>query len=238
MENLDMRNFINWNILQRIENSPKEFIVQRNVALLDAFLLGYEDFFLQLENEEQLKAKYSDVPSIDEYARNKYSADNIGTRSFKSIISFTCEDERDFFDKYFEFLKSYEQEYPVQETVVYRLKEKPFVLKELLIGMRKRYCMYFGNYDIACLRAFLDGYFLCKKEYTTPFTTFDTKLREFTESITCEALNLTGEFVTWDRFYRYDRDWSAWGKIDEITAKKILEEFWTDLEKFTGETVN
>ena len=251
-----MRNFINWNILQRIENSPKEFIVQRNVTLLDAFLLGYEDFFLQLENEEQLKAKYANVPSAEEYARKKYDAGNIGSRNFKSILSFTCEDERDFFDKYFEFLKEYEQKYPVQETVSYILRktparltlqqaepdfytlpERPHVLKELLAGMRKRYLMYFGIYDISCFRAFLDGYFLCKKEYNIPFTTFDIKVKKFTESIICKALKLTGEFVTWDRLYRYDRDWNAWGKIEEAKAKKILEEFWIDLEKFTGETI-
>jgi hypothetical protein len=233
-----MRSFINWDILQRIENSPKEFIVQRNVGLLNAFLFGYEIFFLQLKNEEQLKVKYDNVPSLDEYARNKYCADNIGTRNFTSIISFTCEDERDFFDKYLDFLKEYEQQYPVQETIFYTLKEKPFVLKELLTGMRKRYPMYFGYYDISCLRAFFDGYFLCKQEYNIPMTIFDTKVREFTESIICESLNITGEFVTWDRLYRYDRHWNAWGEIIETDAKKILEDFWIDLEKFTGETIN
>ena len=233
-----MRSFINWDILQRIENSPKEFIVQRNVAQLNAFLFGYEIFFLQPENEEQLKAKYDTVPSVDEYARNKYCADNIGTRNFKSIISFICEDERDFFSKYLDFLKEYEQKYPVQENVSYVLKGKPCEFKELLLGMRKRYPMYFGSYNISCLRAFLDGYFLCKKEYNIPFTTFDTKVKKFTESITCKSLNLTSEFVTWDRLYRYDRDWNAWGEISETMAKKILEEFWTDLEKFTGETIN
>ena len=233
-----MRSFINWDILKRIENSPREFIVQRNVALLNAFLFGYEDFFLQLENEEQLKEKYDSVPSLDEYALNKYCADNIGTRNFKSVISFICEDERNFFSKYLDFLKEYEQKHPIQETVSYTLKNALCTLKELLAGMRKRYPMYFGNYDISCLRAFLDGYFLCKKEYNIPFTTFDTKVREFTESIICEDLNLTGEFVTWDRLYRYDRDWNAWGRISEITAKEILEKFWIDLEKFTGETID
>ena len=233
-----MRSFINWNILQRIENSPKEFIIQRDVALLSAFLFGYEDFFLQLENEKQLKAKYDNVPSLQEYALKKYNADNIGSRNVKSIISFTCEDERDFFDKYFDFMKEYEQRYPVQETISYTLKETSYILKEFLTEMRKRYPMYFGNYDISCLRAFLDGYFICKKDYKIPFTTFDTKVREFTESIICEDLNLTGEFVTWDRLYRYDRDWNAWGRISETTAKEILEKFWIDLEKFTGETIN
>jgi hypothetical protein len=232
-----MRSFINWDILQRIENSPKEFIVQRNVALLDAFLFGYEDFLLQLEHEEQLKAKYDTVLSLDEYARKKYSADNIGTRNFKSIIAFTCEDERDFFGKYFDFLKEYEQKYPVQETVSYILRETNCELKKLLTGMKNRYPMYFGNYDISYFRAFLDGYFLCKQEFNVPLTTFDTKVRKFTESIICKSLNITGDSVTWDRLYRYDRDWSAWGKTNETTEKEILEEFWKELEKFTGETI-
>ena len=232
-----MRSFINWDTLQRIENSPKEFIVQRNVTLLDAFLFGYGDFLLQLENEEQLKAKYDTVLSLDEYARKKYSADNIGTRNFKSIIAFTCEDDRDFFDKYFDFLKEYEQKYPVQETVSYILKETNCELKKLLTGMKNRYPMYFGNYDVSCFRAFLDGYFLCKQEFNVPLTTFDTKVRKFTESIICKSLNITGDFVTWDRLYRYDRDWSAWGKTNETTEKEILEEFWKELEKFTDETI-
>ena len=38
-------------------------------------------------------------------------------------------------------------------------------------------------------------------------------------------------FINWDRLYRYDRDWSAWGKTNETTEKEILEEFWKELEK-------
>lgn len=233
-----MRDFTNWEILQRIENSPKEFIVQRKVSLLDAFLFGYE-ILLQPETEERLKEEYKDVPSIDEYAIEKYSAKGIGTRNFKSIISFTSEDERDFFYKYLDFLKEYEQKYPIKERISYTLRETPlFIFEELLLkGMRKRYPMYFGDYDISKLRSFLDGYFLCKKEYDIPLTAFETKIRKFTESIICEDLNLSGKFVTWDRLYRYDRDWYAWGEIDDSNAKKILENFWSDLEKFTEETI-
>ncbi len=253
-----MRSFINWNILHRIDKSPKEYIVQRRVSLLNSFLLGYEDLLLQLENEEKLKEKYENILSLDEYARKKYSANNIGTRNFTSIISFTCEGELDFFSQYLNFLKEYEQTYPIQETISYTVRKfsmkvssqqteadysyntlpnKPNELKEWLKGMRKRYPMYFGNYDISCLRAFLDGYFLSKKEYNIPFTTFDTKVKKFTESIICETLKLTSEFITWDRKYRYDRDWTAWGEISETTAKKILESFWIDLEKFIGEKI-
>lgn len=233
-----MRSFINWSILQRIENSPTEFIVQRKVSLLSAFLFGYEDFFLCLENEEMLKTKYADIPSIDEYARKKFLADNIGTRNFTSIISFTCEDELDFFQKYLDFLKEYEHKYPIQDSVSYILKEVPqFEIKEMIEGMRKRYPMYLGNYDISGLRAFLDGYFLCKNDYNIPLTEFDKKIKDFTASIVCESLNLSGEFVTWDRLYRYDRDSSAWGEISDQHGKKILEDFWTDLEKYTGEKI-
>ncbi|MDR2905121.1 MAG: hypothetical protein LBU73_04105 [Helicobacteraceae bacterium] len=253
----EMRSFINWDILLRIENSPKEFIIQRNVALLNAFLLGYEGVLLQLENEEQLKAKYDAIPSLEEYARKKYNADNIGTRNFKSIISFTCEDERDFFDKYFDFLKEYEQKFPVQESISYILREtsaeltseqkkpdyftvpeRPCTLEEWLIGIMARFPMYFDYYNISYLRAFLDGYFLCKKEYNIPLTTFETKVRKFTEGIICKDLKLTGEFVSWDRLYRFDRNWSTWGEIEEPAAKKILEEFWKELKQFTGETID
>lgn len=233
-----MRSFINWGILQRIENSPKDFIVQRKVSLLSAFLFGYEDCYLQLENEKQLELEYEGMLSLEEYAREKYHAGNIGTRNFESIISFTCEDERDFFYKYLDFLKEYEQKHPVKDVISFSLKETPlFELKEMLGGMRKRYPMYFGNYDISGLRAFFDGYFLCKKEYNIPLTAFEIKVREFTDRIICETLNISGEFVTWDRLYRFDRDWQAWGEIEERTAKGILENFWVDLEEFIGEKI-
>lgn len=251
-----MRSFINWDILQRIENSPKDFIVQRDVSLLEAFIMGYEDILLRLGNKDQLEEKYKDVPSINEYVLKKYNADNIGTRNCMSVIQFTCEDEREFFYKYFEFLKEYEQKYPIQETLsyivsetaviqaptqsehdYYKIPQKPNILKSWLTAIKNRPGMYFGYNDISCLRAFLDGYFLCKRDYNIPLTMFDTKVREFTDSIICETINLPGEFVTWDRLYRYDRNWTAWGRIEESVAKNILEDFWKDLEKYTGETL-
>ena len=253
-----MRDFINWDILQRIENSPKEYIVQRKVSLLDAFLMGYE-FCLQVENEEQLKIKYESMPSLEEYARKKYNADNIGSRNAINVIAFTCEDERDFFYKYFDFLREYEQEYPILETISYTLRKfdlkdvkpeekhdtyhdltqippKP-TFRQMLSGMRRRYCMYFGYYDLADFRAFLNGYFVCKKDYNQTIDDFEVKVKTFTEKIRCETVNVNGDFVTWDRLYRYDRDWRAWGPIAE-NGEKMIEDFWEDMEAFIGEALD
>lgn len=233
-----MRDFINWNILQRIENSPKEYIVQRDVQLLDAFRMGYEGILLRLENKEQLEEKYTAMPSLNEYGIKKYKADNIGSRNSVTVIQFTCEDEREFFYKYVEFLKEYEQKYPIRETLSYIVRETPVnkTLKQWLTAIKNRPQMYFGSNDISCLRAFLDGYFRCTYDYNIQLTTFDTKVKQFTESITCKTINLSGEFVTWDRLYRYDRNWRAWGRIEDSAAKNILEDFWKDLEKYIGET--
>ena len=233
-----MRNFINWAIIQRIEDSPEKFIVQRKVSLMNSFLFGYENIFLRPENEEHLGEKYKDMPSIDEYARKKYHAEKIGTRNFESVISFSCEDERDFFRNYLDFLKEYEDKFPLDHPILYIPRKTPkFSVKELMGGMRRRYSMYFGNYDLSELRAFLDGYFLCKDDYLLSWDQFDTDLKRFTQNIACETLHLTGKFVTWDRKYRYDRDWNAWGSVSEKHAKEILENFWSDLERFTGEKI-
>ena len=233
-----MKSFIAWDIINRIEASPNEFIGSRRVSLLDAFLFGYESIYLQVDREAQLRAKYENIPSLEEYARDKFHADNIGTRNFKSIISFSCEDEQDFFYKYLAFLKKYEQEFPTEETISYTLRETPqFEFKELLTFMRKRYPMYFGDYDLSKFRAFLDGYFLCKKEYRIPLCEFDKIVRTFTNSITCTILDISGEYVTWDRKYSYDRSWNAWGDISDTDRKNILEEFWGDLDEFTKNEV-
>ncbi|MDR2918059.1 MAG: hypothetical protein LBV72_01670 [Tannerella sp.] len=82
-----------------------------------------------------------------------------------------------------------------------------------------------------------NGYFRCKTDYHLPLDAFEEKIKNFTQNIRCESLNLTGDFVTWDRLYRYDRNWSSWGQIEEQSGKEMVEHFWIDLEKFIGETL-
>lgn len=233
-----MRTFIVWDIINRIENAPKEFIGQRKVSLLNSFLFGYDCIYLEVQDEDKLKEKYKDIPSLDEYIRNKYRADHIGSRNFGSIISFLCEDERDYFFNYLAHLKEYEQQFPIEEPIVYVLRNMPRIdLKELLAAIKKRYRMYLPDNSLANLRAFLNGHFQCKKDYHLSLTAFESGIIAFTEQIVCKDLNLTGEYVTWDRKYRYDRDWNSWGETDESDAKKILDSFWKDLEKFTNEII-
>jgi len=256
----NMRTFLNWEILKRIEQSPKEYIIQRNVDIMGAFLYGYERILLKLKNKEELERKYIQMPSIEDYALKKYNAHNIGTRNFTSIISFISEDELDFYNNYISFLKEYETKYPVEETICYILRsevkssenkrkqtstepidhislaEHSF-LKEILPHMRKRFLMHFGKYSLASLRAFIDGYFLCKEDYKISLTSFEQKIKSFIESIICENLILENEFTTWDRKYRYNLDWNSWGYIDTTREKEILESFWKDIEEYIGETI-
>lgn len=253
-----MRTFLNWEILKRIEKSPKEYIVQRNVDLLSAFLFGYEDILLELKNKEQLEEKYIKTSSLEDYARLKYNAQNIGTSNFSSIISFYSEDELDFYNNYLSFFKEYEAKHPVQEPISYILRSEvkssktisnnknisiepfqydslpkfPFSLEKILPHMRKRLPMFFGSYSLAPFRAFLDGYFLCKKDYQIALTPFEQKVKSFTKSIVCGSLGIENEFTTWDRKYRYDRDWKSWGDIDTVKEKDILESFWKDMDAY------
>lgn len=246
-----MRSFYNLELMQRIERSPENYIVQRKVSQFESYMMGY-DMQLQLENEKLLEKKYASMPSLDEYIRHKYHAHNIGTRNCFSIISFVSEDEHDFFQNYFDIHRGYENENPVIESVRYVPREyriftpEPnyqksyiprFALQVYMAAMRKRFRMYFRSYSLADFRAWLDGYFHCKEEYNLPMDAFDIKVREFTRNIICEDLELTGRFVTWDRKYRYDRDWNAWGEIDEAPAKKMLDEFWIDMERYTQEKI-
>lgn len=247
-----MRNFFNWKILHQIDQSPKKYIVQRNINVLNAFLYGYE-ILLELENEEDLKKKYRKTPSAQDYAIKKYKAYNIGTRNLTSIISFISEGQLDLYNNYLNFLKEYESKYPTEEKVTYILRKEishiedenkknksilysedslPQIpdFKTVLLHIRKRPLMYFGNYSLASIRAFLDGYFFCKNDYEIPFTLFEEKIKSFTESIFCKDLKIENEFTTWDRKYRYERDWNSWGEIDTTKEKEILESFWIDME--------
>ncbi|WP_286965283.1 hypothetical protein [Flavobacterium sp. UBA4854] len=249
-----MRTFFNWEILNRIEESPKEYIIERNVELLGAFLFGYEDILLELKDKKELEEKYIKMPSLGDYGIKKFKAHNIGARNITSIISFISENELDFYNNYLSLLKAYEAKYPIEESICYVARQKgefdhtktssyledsrpkPILsLSELFPHMKKRLPMYFGSYSLASLRAFLDGYFLCKKDYQIDLTPFEQKVKSFTKSIICESLEIENEFTTWDRKYRYDRDWKSWGDIDTVKEKNILESFWKDMDAFIGE---
>lgn len=224
-----MRDFLNWNLLERIENSPREYIVQRNVKLLNSFEMGYTFLCLQLKNREKLERTYEHIPCFDEYFREKYKAGRIGTRKSLCTLPFVCEDERDIYETYFEWMHEYEKTFPVSESIVYiPLPEQRDSLKRLMTEMKRRLPMYLGEYSLAGMRAFLDGHFLCKKEHDLPVDDFEIRVKEFTQQIICEYLSLDSPFVTWDRKYGFDRR-----EYICRNEKELMDLFWSDLEKFT-----
>ncbi len=230
-----MRNFLYGPIMKRIEQAPEHFIVQRDIHLLSAFLYGYQDILLEIDNYSTLCELYLDTPSLEDFARQKYQVSEIRARNFTSLLAWYSEDSRDLFYRYIAFIKEYEATFPVNRDICWVLREKPALpLKILLAGIRRRYPMYFGHNDLSHLRAFLDGYFLCKTEYCLPLDDFEEKVLAFTHSIECEIVSASGLFSTWDRKFRYDREWQPWGDCDGNTATHILAAFWSELEKFTG----
>ena len=88
-----------------------------NSYILGAFSFGYHHLNLVLEDKGFLEEKYKDTPSIETYTHEKCDAHDIGTQSFRSILSYYCEDERNFFETYLRFLKEYENQYPIEEIV-------------------------------------------------------------------------------------------------------------------------
>lgn len=230
-----MRNFLYGPIMKRIKQAPEQFIVQRDVNLLNAFLYGYQDILQEIDNYTALRDRYQDTPSIEDFARQKYQACEIKTRGFISLLAWYSEDSRDLFYRYIAFIKEYEATFSVNGDVCWVLREKPALpLKTVLSGIRRRYPMYFGHNNLSHLRAFLDGYFLCITEYSLPLDDFEEKVLAFTQSIECEIFSASGPFSTWDRKFRYDREWQPWGNCDGDIATHILAGFWSELEKFTG----
>jgi hypothetical protein len=101
-----MRDFNNLRLIQKIEDNPSDYIIQRKVNLLNSFLFGYEDILLKLKNIETLKNKYENMPSMDEYAKEKYNVVNIGTRNYKTLLKYNCENEVEYFTVYLQFIYS------------------------------------------------------------------------------------------------------------------------------------
>jgi hypothetical protein len=233
-----MRDFNNLYLIKKIENSPSDYIIQRKVNLLDSFLFGYEDILLKLKNIETLKNKYKNIPSMDEYAKEKYNGGNIGTRNYKTILKYNCENELEYFDSYLQFIEEYESKYSLEEDIEFIINDRPeYTLKNMLDGMKKRFPMYFDNYDLESFRAFFDGYVRCKNDYNIKLYDFENKIIKFIGGIKCDIIDMEGKNITWDRKYRYNMYWDSWGQINEKQGKEIINKFFEELENSTGEAI-
>jgi hypothetical protein len=225
-----MRDFNNLNLIERIRLNPKDFIVQRKVDLLDAFILGYEHILLKIKDIEILKDKHKNMPSMQEYAQKIYNG-NIGSRNFKSILEYNCENELEYYHKYIKFIKDYESKYPLKSNLEYII-EQQYELKDVLNKMRARYPMYFNNYNLENFRAFFDGYMTCKQENNLETDSFEYKIITFLKNINCEMLAIEDKNITWDRKYTYNKSFSSLEG-----NKEIINQFFDDLEKNTGEKI-
>lgn len=228
-----MRDFFNWSILQRIENEPLRYLKQRNFGQLSAFLHGYETYLLKLANYENLCQEYANYPSIIKFVLTKYQIPYIGSRHFSSIIALYCEDERELFERYFAILHEYETTYPIQTKPQYVIDVQNFSLKNRLQLIRLRPAMFFSSCELACLRAFIDGYFCCLADYQIPLTEYEKALQVFLATIQSDYhIDTKHEQISWDRLYRFDRDWRAWGNGDNNFD--VMEKFFSDLDTAIG----
>ncbi|HIH3217829.1 hypothetical protein [Escherichia coli] len=73
--------------MKRIEQAPEHFIVQRDIHLLSAFLYGYQDILLEIDNYSTLCELYLDTPSLEDFARQKYQVSEIRARNFTSLLA-------------------------------------------------------------------------------------------------------------------------------------------------------
>ncbi|MHC6202950.1 hypothetical protein ACYULU_07130 [Breznakiellaceae bacterium SP9] len=229
-----MRDFNNLDLLVKIENNPSDYIIQRKVSLLDSYLFAY-DSIIKIKDLEIFEMKYKSIPSMQEYAIEKYNGKNIGTRNFKSIIAYNCENELEYYSKYLQFIKEYEEKYLLEDVIVYIANEnKKYSLKDIINNMQKRFPAYFGNYDLENFRAFFDGYIKCKEDYKIETDEYENSIIRFIKNIKCTILDMEGKHITWDRKYRYNKDWNSWGQIDGNIGKEIINKFFEDLRKYIG----
>jgi hypothetical protein len=225
-----MRDFNNLSLIERIRLNPNDFIVHRKVDLLDSFIFGYEHILLKIKDIEILKNKYKNIPSMQEHAQEIYNG-NIGSRNFKSILEYNCENELEYYNKYIQFIKDYESKYTLENNIEYII-EQQYELKDILNKMRKRYPMYFNNFNLENFRAFFDGYITCKKENNIEIDYFEYKIITFLQNIKCEIIEMEDKNITWDRKYTYNKSFSS---LDG--NKEIINKFFEGLEKNAGEKI-
>ncbi len=225
-----MKDIHNLELINFIQKDPLKTIGQRSYKLFDAYLMPfkfYTEFNIPKEHLQELES----LPSIREEIEKNYKID-LGTRSWVSPLKYDCEDDRHLFQKAVDYILDYENKYPNPKNINYKLKLKDSMpnldIGESLghIGFRPQ--MYFGVSELACLRAYIDGYFLFKETFQLEVSSFENKLLKF---ITEHKIKDNQGFKTWDRNYRVKWDFAVFG----TNEKHAIPRFLKDLEEYTQE---
>ena len=124
-----------------------------------------------------LKNKYKNMPSMGEYAMRKFRKRYIPSTGFEYFIKANNTNELDYYHKYIQFVKEYEQKYLMENNVEYVINHKPELpFRNILGNMKKRWAMYLGGYNLENIRAFFDGYIRCKYDYGIRIDDFENKM--------------------------------------------------------------
>lgn len=224
-----MKTLYNIELIKWIQNDPKATIGQRSYKLLQAFLLPFDLFCEPDLPAEDLNILES-LPSIQSIIEKKFNLE-LGSRHWTSPLKYNSEDDRELFSLVLNFLFDYEEKFPNPKAKQYKFKLKNSGsipdLKGFMGHMGYRPQMYFGISELACLRAYIDGYFLMKQTFELPHTEFEKKVLTFISNYKTE--DNTG-YKSWDRNYRWEWDLSVYG----INERHAIPRFLKDIESNTG----
>ncbi|MDJ1498705.1 hypothetical protein QNI19_37580 [Cytophagaceae bacterium DM2B3-1] len=218
-------------LIKEIQQNPIPFIGQRSFKLLQVFLLPF-DINCEFDVPDADQPFLNEYPSIEQEISSTYDI-RLGTRSWPSPLKYYCEDERARFQLATNFILDYEKKYPNPNQADYKLKLKdPSTIFELetslgMIGFRPE--MYFGTSELACLRAYIDGYFFFKDYFKLRHSSFEVKLLEFIKPY--KTVN-NADFKTWDRNYRWEWDFAVYGTNERHAIPKFMQ----DIQEYTQTT--
>lgn len=224
-----MKTIHNIELIKWIQKEPVGTIGQRSYKLLQAFQLPF-DLFCEPKLPSKDLNLLESLPSIQSIIEKEFNL-KLGSRHWTSPLKYKSEDDRDLFSIVLNFLFDYEEKFPNPGAKQYKFKlknpESIPDMKGFLSHMGYRPEIYFGISELACLRAYVDGYFHMKESFELPHTDFEKKVLSFIHTYKVEG---NAGFKTWDRNYRHEWDFSVYGSNE----RQAIPTFLKDLESHTG----
>ena len=169
-----------------------------------SYITPYEQF-LTIEFAPELEKEITEMPNIEEYVSTELEEEFVGAVRFDYYLGLMAEDEKQLLELAIDYIRKYETVYPLSRHHYNFKCNAPNVdlRNTWLKAMFMRPGMY-GIENLACLRAFLDGYFRMKAEYQLPVSEYEEKLLEFIGYWKART-NPQLPFDTWERAFAYEK---------------------------------
>ena len=189
------------NILERIIETPLEFLDRKSIRLLRAFWDGYTH---KMENLEPYQNGIKINHNFQSWLEGKYNIQLC--KSWSNIILLYSENEEEAFYQFIRFKEEYvaKTQSSFLETTMPKAASNIKELFEVISEIKKRPAMFLGEPSFELCAAYLDGYIKAREDSGKTESEEEKLFSEFKKQIEREKLITTGP--SWKKIVQFYAD--------------------------------